>query len=255
MRIGIIGLGHVGKAMQNLFTNAIIYDEPLHIGSREEINMCDVAFVCVPTPSKADGSCDTSIVESVIDWLQTPVIVLRSTVYVGFTDKMMEKYQKEIVFQPEYYGETIAHPFADLNTRQWLSFGGTPKGVDMAIRAYQTVVNSNVQILQYSAKEVEFAKYMENSFLATKVTFCNELYDIAKKLGVNYNQAREVWVADPRIGTSHTFVYPDNRGYAGSCLPKDIASIISQADEVGVDANLLKSVVEKNKKLRNEYDK
>lgn len=246
MKIGIVGYGHVGKAMHGLFKNAILYDKCLHIGSKEEINSCDTVFVCVPTPQRADGNCDTSIVEEVLNWLEVPLIVLRSTVYVGFTDEMMEKSGKEIVFQPEYYGETVAHPFADLNNRTWLSFGGTKRGIDLAIKTYQTVINSNVRIYQADAKSVEMAKYMENAFLATKVTFCNEMYDIAMALGADYNLVREIWIADPRIGASHTFVYEDNRGYGGSCLPKDIASITTQGNKHGVDTTLLQSVIEKN---------
>ena len=94
------------------------------------------------------------------------------------------------------------------------------------------------------------AKYMENAFLATKVTFCNEMYDIAKALGADYHLAREMWIADPRIGASHTFVYEDNRGYGGSCLPKDIASIAAQGEEFGVDTTLIQSVIKKNEIYR-----
>lgn len=248
MKIGIVGHGHVGQAMHQLFRDAIVYDKVKQIGSREEVNACDAVFVCVPTPQRSNGSCDTSIVEEVIAWLQVPVIILRSTVYVGFTDEMMKKYGKEIVFQPEYYGETVAHPFADLGDRSWLSFGGTIRGIGLAIRAYQTVINSNVKIYQADAKTVEMAKYMENAYLATKVIFCNEMYDIAEALGANYNLAREIWTADPRIGTSHTFVYEDNRGYGGSCLPKDTSSILFQAKKAGVDASVLNAVKEKNEK-------
>ena len=158
MKIGIVGYGHVGKAMKELFVNAVVYDDKLNIGSKEEINGCDNTFVCVPTPSLPDGNCDTSIVEEVIGWLACKLIVLRSTVKVGFTDAMMERYGKEIVFQPEYYGETVAHPFKNLNDRQWLAFGGTRKGIDLAIEVYQTVCNSTVQIYQADAKTVEMAK-------------------------------------------------------------------------------------------------
>ena len=250
MKIGIVGYGHVGEAMHELFKDAIIYDKFKNFGTREEINGCDTVFVCVPTPQAKDGLCDTSIVEEVLEWVDVPLIILRSTVYVGFTDKMMQKYKKEIVFQPEYYGETVAHPFADLNDRSWLSFGGTTKGINLAIRTYQTVVNSNVKIYQADAKSVEFAKYMENAFLAAKVIFCNEMYDIACALGADYNLAREVWIADPRIGSSHTFVYQDNRGYGGSCLPKDISAIVSQAKEFHVDTTLLNGVIAKNAKYK-----
>lgn len=249
MKIGIVGSeGHVGTAMKKLFTNAICYD--INIGSKEMINQCHTVFVCVPTPARLDGSCDASIVENVIKWIDVPLIIIRSTVYVGFTDAMREKYNKEIVFQPEYYGETVDHPFVDLKSRKWLTFGGTENGIHLAIKTYQTVHNSSVSIYHGDAKSIEMAKYMENCFFATKVIFCNEMKDIADSLGANYDIAREAWIADPRIGTSHTFVYDDNRGYGGSCLPKDIASLIYQADMTGVDATLLKSVSTKNAKYK-----
>lgn len=256
MKIGIVGYGHVGQAMHKLFKNAVCYDKfEKKLCSREQINECDAVFVCVPTPSRDDGSCNTDAVEEVIAWLNVPLIILRSTVPIGFTDAMMEKYDKEIVFQPEYYGETVAHPFAQLASRSWLAFGGTPKGIHQAIAVYQTVHNSTVKILQGDAKSVEFAKYMENAFFAVKVTFCNEMYDICQALGGNYDLAREVWLADPRISNYHTFVYDDNRGYAGSCLPKDIAAIVAQAKQAGQDALLLKSVMRKNRIYKPELQR
>lgn len=254
MKTGIVGYGHVGKAMHAMFKDAIIYDKFANLGTREEINSCDAVFVCVPTPQMQDGHCDTSAVEDVIQWVESKIIILRSTVYVGFTDEMCKKYNKEIVFQPEYYGETVAHPFANLNERKWLAFGGTKRGIDLAIKVYQEVINSNVRIFQSDAKDVEMAKYMENAFLAMKVTFCNEMYDIAKSLGADYNRAREIWTADPRIGTSHTFVYVDKRGYGGSCLPKDIASIVAQAKDKKIDCTLLESVIRKNFLYQKNYD-
>ena len=248
MKIGIVGLGHVGTAMHNLFKDAVIYDKYKNIGSMNEINKCDAAFVCVPTPMKDDGSCDTTAVDEVLNWCECKVIILRSTVRVGYTREMTEKLHKMIVFQPEYYGETVAHPFADLSERTWLSFGGTQEAIDLAIDAYKTVINSNVRIYQAPSDEVELAKYMENAFLATKVIFINEMYDICEKLGLNYNQVREIWTADPRIGTSHTFIYKDKRGYDGSCLPKDISELHTLEKENDLDDTLINAVIEKNKK-------
>lgn len=250
MKIGIVGLGHVGGNMLKLFKNAVTYDKYRRIGSMDEINKCDAAFVCVPTPPNEDGSCDTSIVESVIKQCKCNIIILRSTVRIGFTDEMSKKYKKNIVFQPEYYGETVMHPFVDLNSRSWLSFGGTPKAVNLAIKVYKTVINSNVRIYIAPAKEVEMAKYMENAYLATKVIFCNEMYDICQKLKIDYNQVREIWTADPRIGTSHTFVYDDNRGYSGSCLPKDVSSIRHQAKQAHCDTTFIDALIKKNKLYR-----
>ena len=111
-------------------------------------------------------------------------------------------------------------------------------------------MNSNVKIIMGPSKEIEMAKYMENCFLATKVIFCNEIYKICEKLGLDYNIVREAWVADPRIGTSHTFVYKDNPGFGGSCLPKDINAMISQAKNADVDTTLLDAVVLKNNILK-----
>ena len=115
----------------------------------------------------------------------------------------------------------------------------------MVIDAYQSVYNSDIHIRVVSAKTAEMAKYMENSFFAVKVIFCNEFFDIAKAFGIDY-ELRETWLEDPRIGRSHTFVYRNNQGYGGACLPKDVNSIIYQADEKKVNCNLLKAVREKN---------
>lgn len=251
MKVGIIGVGHVGTAMNNLFKDAVLYDKFKKIGSMEEINKCDAAFICVPTPMNSDGSCDTSAVEEVISLCTCRLLILRSTVKVGFTKEMVKKYHKKIVFQPEYYGETVAHPFINLSDRSWISFGGEQDAIDMAIEVYQSVINSNVKIYQADSDTVEMAKYMENSYLATKVIFCNEMYDVCEKLGISYNKAREIWIADPRIGSSHTFVYKNNRGYGGSCLPKDISSIVNQAEENGLDPKLLKAVIN----INSDYNK
>lgn len=246
MRIGIIGKGHVGTAMQKLFVDAYVYDSNLNIGTFEEVNKCDLVFICVPTPEKKDGSCDTSIVTELIKKLDVQTIVLRSTVYIGYTDEMIKKYNKEIVFQPEYYGETIDHPYVNLIDRNWLSFGGNTNGINNAIEAYKMVINSNVKIYTGKAADVEFAKYMENCFLATKVIFCSEMYDISKKFNVDYNSSREIWLADERIGRSHTFIFKEKRGFSGSCLPKDLHSLLYQAANK-TDLTLLKAIDKKNK--------
>ena len=248
-KVGIVGYGHVGGIMKQLFTDAIIYDEPKVIGSKKEINECDFAFVCVPTPMAEDGHCDTSIVDNVLEWLSPKkVIIIRSTVPVGYTYKAGYLLHKRIVFQPEYYGETVAHPFADPHNRQWITLGGSLGNTAMVAELYQTVFTSELIINQVDSNTAELAKYMENSFYSTKVTFCNQFYDLAVALGIDYNKLRETWLLDPRISRSHTFVYPNNRGYGGSCLPKDTAAIIYQADKVGVDMSVLKAIEETNKR-------
>ena len=251
-KVAIIGKGHVGSCMLELFPDAYVYDEPLGIGTREEANTCDIAFVCVPTPKGTDGVCDTSIVRDVLEWLDTDVIVLRSTVPVGFTDVMKYELNKSIVFQPEYYGETTAHPFADPHNRNWITLGGYEVDVTKVVELYQSVFTSEIIINIVSPTVAEMAKYMENSFFATKVIFCNQFYDLCLAMDVDYNQVRETWLLDPRIGRSHTFVYPDNQGYGGACLPKDTAAIIHQGDEYYTDMSLLKAVEKINGGYHND---
>lgn len=254
MRLGIVGYGHVGKAMHAIFPGAAVYDEPLRMGIRADVNDCDVVFICVPTPALPDGSCDTSIVDEVIGWLAARVIVIRSTVPVGYTDGQVQKTGKRIVFQPEYYGETVDHPFADLKSRTWLTFGGSSDDVAPVIHAYQQVYNAEVKIRRTDTRTAELAKYMENCYLALKVTFCNEFYDISQAHGIDYNELREVWLEDPRIGRSHTFVYEDNRGYGGKCLPKDVSALIGMAKEKDVNVELMRSVQAKNAAIRADTD-
>ena len=250
MKVGIVGLGHVGSAMHELFTQAVLYDEPKEIGTRGEINACDVAFLCVPTPMKEDGSCDTSAVDYCISWMTPGTIVIRSTVPVGYTRKKAGETGKRIVFQPEYYGETPNHPLADLRKRTWITLGGDAESIEEVRRAYETVYNSTVEVRVSDSDTAELAKYMENAFLAAKVTFFNEFYEIAQAMHVDYDKAKELFLMDPRMNRSHTAVYKDDRGYGGSCLPKDMASIIYQAEQLGADCGLLRSIRDRNSRFR-----
>lgn len=245
-RIGIVGNGHVGKSMKSLFPEAIVYDEPLGIGSRDEINNCMITFICVPTPESTDGQCDTSIVENVISWVESQLIVIRSTVPVGFTSQQEIITGKNIIFQPEYYGETVNHPFSSERNCTWITLGGRKEIMRELILIYEYVYPPEITINIVDSKTAELAKYMENCFLATKVTFCNEFFEIATAMNVDYSQLRETWLLDPRIGRSHTFVYEDNRGFNGNCLPKDLNSMIYQVKEMGVDCFLLDSVKKAN---------
>lgn len=249
--VAIVGYGSVGRAVNALFPDAVTYDEPLGIGSRDAVNECRFAFVAVPTPPRVDGECDVSLVEDVVSWLDTDYIVIVSTVAVGTTERLARETGKRIVFQPEYGpGETPSHPFNDLRNMSWLILGGERADTVAVADLYKTVYSADVTIAQTDARTAELAKYMENAFLALKVTFCNEFYDIAAALGVDYNELRELWLLDPRIGRSHTFVLPDQRGYGGKCLPKDVSAIVQTAVDLGCDPHLLTAMIEANERVR-----
>ncbi len=250
-RVGIVGFGVVGQAMHKLVgSDAVIYDtRPGLPQDRDAINRCDVVFVCVPTPMAEDGSCDTSIVEEVVAWIEAPLIIIRSTVAPGTTDRLRRQYQRRIVFQPEYLGETPAHVFGNMAERNFVVLGGQPEDVSAAADFYKHYYNSMVYFYLCDAMTAEVAKYMENSFYAVKVTFVNEFYDIAKAHGVDFNLLREIWLADTRISRDHTFVYPEARGFSGKCLPKDVNAIVRSCHERGYRPAFLEATLARNEQF------
>jgi UDPglucose 6-dehydrogenase len=261
-KIAIVGYGFVGRAMHQLFPDALLYDGDNHpilmtIGKKEkvvtykDINSADVAFVCVPTPSKKDGHCDTSIVEEVISKLHTALIIIRSTIQPGTTDYLRKKYHKHIVFCPEYVGETVDHPLLNERSRTFIVLGGDKADTIKAIQVFQLVYNASIKIRQVTALEAEMIKYLENRHIAFTVAECNEAYDLCQKIGVDYNTIREaVYQDDPRMSPYWTFVYPTNRGFETKCIPKDVDAIAAFARDKKIPLEITEKILQVNKKWR-----
>lgn len=244
--VKIYGYGWVGKAMHKLFPDAEIHDPSLGMTSDK---ICDVAFVCVPTPNKEDGSLDTSIVESVVRNCKEELIIIRSTIMPGTTDHLSAKYEKKIIFQPEYLGETTNHPMTDQFARPFLILGGPTPGIREAIELYQTVYNANIKIRQVTAYEAEVIKLTENRAIAFKVAQCQELYDACEKAGIDYYTIRDaVYGDDPRFNLWWTFVFPDKRGFNSKCIPKDVYGWAAWAESVGYYPELTKALLDVNDK-------
>ena len=252
-RVGVVGGGVVGGAMQRLCgPETVVYDpyKPELAGNKDAINDCDAVFICVPTPMSEDGHCDTTIVEEAVAWVRAPLIIIRSTVAPGTTDRLREKYNKHIVFQPEYLGETVGHMFGNMAEREFVVLGGTPEDVSRAADFYKHYYNSMVHMYFGDAITAEVCKYMENAFYAMKVTFVNEFFDVARAHNVDFNQLRELWLADTRISRDHTFVYADNRGFSGKCLPKDCNAIVFSSRERGYEPEFMAACLKINDKFQ-----
>lgn len=254
MDIGIVGYGVVGHALTALFggeAKVRIYDKFMRgfnaAADREAVNRCDLVFIAVPTPMAADGSADVTAVEEVSSWLEAPACI-KSTVPPGTTDALSQKYQRAICFSPEYVGETCWHPFKLIENHGFIIVGGPRVLARHVIHAYQDVLGPIPRYIITEAKLAETTKYMENCFLATKVAFVNQFYDLAAALQVDFDQLRELWLLDERVGRSHTLVTAE-RGFGGRCLPKDLAAMIAVARSFG-GAPLLQAVQRYNELAR-----
>lgn len=248
----IAGYGQIGKVLKQEFSFAETYDPDVdmnadHVSPPEK--WFDYCFVCVPTPMLESGECDTHYVEQAISQINSSLFIVRSTVPPGTTDYLNDLFfvhGKHVVFIPEYEGVT-----QHVTKKNWIAIGTSSSRDYHAVRQlYELVHNGYFEFVRTSAKEAEIAKYMENCFLAMKVVFCNEFAALCKEEGVLYENARDIFVRDDRIGPSHTFVYDDYPGYDSKCFNKDLPAIVAYAESKSVTLNLVEATIYSNKKLR-----
>ena len=280
-RIGIIGKGFVGSAVQFGFSpntgcdaEVRVYDKDpsKSINTLEDtVNESDFIFLSVPTPSNKDGSINIDIVDSALNDISEivdenkqvfelslrakSVVLLRSTVTPGTTAKLQKKYKNlNIVFNPEFLTERSAK-FDFINQSRFI-LGGDDYCVDKVEELFKWRFGETTPIIKTNYETAELIKYMGNCYFATKVSFLNEMRQIADRCGVDWDKAIEGFVRDGRIGHSHLAVPgPDGRfGFGGSCFPKDIQAIINFAEELGVEPDVLKGVWNKNLEVRSERD-
>ena len=232
-RVGIVGYGVVGKVIHGLLKEDVvaIYDPyvPEITNTKEAFHDLDLVVVCVMTKGLEDGSCDTSIVRESIDWVHgvspKAVILVKSAVVPGEIAAIAGHYILQddalrLVISPEYAGESkYFTPFwkypdpKNMESHTWQVYGGEKEDTSLCVDIFKRRMSVDTIHIQTSLMTAALCKYMENSFFATKVTFCNEWYDIAKAYGVDYNELRECWLADTRINRNHTLVFPKDRGY------------------------------------------
>ena len=263
MKIGIIGQGFVGNAVYSKFRNfykILTYDinEKLSNASIKEIkNSCKIIFICVPTPMNNDGSCDISIVESVINKFSDKedcIIVNKSTIPPGTTEKLNKKFNKiQIIFNPEFLTERNA--VNDYKNQKRIILGG-PRPATTILKNIFSKVFPKSHIIKTGSSHAEMIKYFTNCFLATKVSFANEIYDMCDKLNLDYDKVIEYSLLDERIGISHLNVPgPDGDfGFGGHCFPKDLSALIKLSEDLGSVNNILKSVVKTNNIVRKNRD-
>ena len=189
MDIGIIGQGFVGNAIYQKFKNyysvkTFDIKGVMHCTSKEEETMkCEIVFVCLPTPMNHDGSCHTDIVENAVAYInklnEAKIVVIKSTITPGTVAKWNKQYKNvSIVFNPEFLTE--ANAVNDFENQNRIILGGPRKGTTKLKTVYSKVF-PKATIVKTDSTYAEMVKYVTNSFLATKVSFANEMYQICSK--------------------------------------------------------------------------
>lgn len=256
MNIGIIGMGVVGKALHHGFKKVgfSVVEHDILLGTKiEDLINTEVVYVCVPTPSNKDGSCDTSIVEGVVGDLHTigytGVIAIKSTVTPKTTARLIKKHNNtKIMFVPEFLKERSAN-YDFLYNHNVLIIGHDNIVESYVVeRCHAAFVQ---QVIRVSPTEAELVKYQHNMFGALRVTFANTFFEICDQYkDVDYNTVKAAFVSKNKLPDEYLDVAPELRGYAGACFPKDAAAMdhLTQT-ELKLDLKLWEDMIRENEKF------
>jgi len=219
----------------------------------EGIKDAKIIFLALPTPPGEDGSADLKYILKVADDLgpllkEYTVIVDKSTVPVGTADKVRERIQAkakvefDVVSNPEFLREGVA--VEDFMKPDRVVIGtNSPKGRKVMEALYAPFVRQGNPIIFMDERSAELTKYAANAFLATKITFMNEIANLCELVGADVDSVRKGVGTDSRIGKR--FLFP-GIGYGGSCFPKDVQALAKSSKDVNYNFKILKSVMEVN---------
>ena len=260
MKLGIIGKGFVGSAVAHGFDkdcDQVIVDPKYTDNEITDVLDCKLVFVCLPTPPNEDGSINVDIVNDVLIELSMRdykgVVVVKSTIIPDYLHEFKKEFDLKIVYNPEFLTESNANE--DFKNPPFQVFGGKWRDCEVVEKAY--LRHSSVRIVPTFKVDLTTAsllKYTINSWLATKVTFFNELKQL-HELGssmVSWEQFTDMLSRDDRIGNSHMKVPgPDGEpGFGGHCFPKDTEALLHYANNKNIKMSVLRKAVQTNKKIR-----
>jgi UDPglucose 6-dehydrogenase len=269
--LGIVGNGFVGSAIAAgfaLHANVMVYDKDMKRAThslREVMEHCEFVFVSVPTPMKSteNGEIDLTILDDVLKEIsdlntilknEDSIIVIKSTVIPGTTSRYEEKYPNlNIVFNPEFLTERTAR--LDFINSSRIILGGRTSLTERLERLYR-IRFPYVKIICTDAESAEFIKYMCNCFFAVKVSYMNEMKQMATTRGLDWDHIMSGFLSDGRIGNSHIDVpgHDGMRGFGGKCFPKDINAFMHFFLLSGVNPVMLKAAWDKNLEVREKHD-
>lgn len=263
-QISLIGNGYLGQAYNRVFPEALVYDEPkeLYAGQdtleagRLAVNACDLAIVAVPTDPMESGELSMEIVEEVVNWLDTDLILIKSALMPGTVDRLVEKTGKKIAVSLEmigmgkYYLDPSKFPDpVDPQKHQTLIVGGELDTATKCAEVLWDKMSPNIRIHLLTAREVEMAKLIENAYGALKVTWVNLMYDFITKGGGNFIRTQQAWTSDTRVDGVHLRTLSTKRGWKSHCWDKDLPALKKAAEDVGEKgmARMVETILELNK--------
>ena len=241
----IIGNGVMGSNLRQelKILNPDVYDKYHTEGNTARAIKYDLAFVCVPTPyTGKDNPCDSAEAEVAISEHDAEIYVVKSAVLPGTADRLCRETGKHIIVSPEYRGDT---PHSVNFVFDYTILGGERADCLKAVQILQHCYDGRHRFRVTDSRTAELAKYMENSFLAMKVSFSCQFWEIARKCGVDYPELRELFLLDPRVNPSHTLVFDEHPYWDSDCLNKDVAAIAET-----YHAELLEGMIRFNRRLK-----
>lgn len=261
-KIAIVGYGFVGKAIDFGFTKNIqktIIDPKLNTNIRDIQSDIEYIFIAVPTPMNINGTQDAAILFKVLNELESAnsksIKVIKSTVLPS-TLKEIEQSYSNVVYNPEFLKENSAED--DFINSEGIILGGEDKNINKVKDLYKNCsLVKKLNFLETDIVSASYAKYAINSFLALKVAYFNQLYDLVElENKISWDNLKELISHDSRIGNSHLQVPgPDGRrGFGGACFPKDTAALINLANGLGKDFSILETAVKYNNIVRKQYE-
>lgn len=254
MKIGIIGIGIVGGAvkygMEKLGHTVSFYD-PAYNSKWESILDTDLIFICVPTPSNQDGSCDISIVSATLERLKDSsyggTVAIKSTVVPGTTERLAKDVPFSLAFVPEFLRERCATN--DFVENHDLCVIGTEDS-DTFLKIVEAHGRYPKNFVQLTPTEAEFVKYFNNVYNATLITFANSMYEVCNSLGVDYSKVKDAVVNREHITDIYLDCNENFRGFGGVCLPKDTKALDYLAKQHGLNVDFFDMLIKENNKYK-----
>ena len=254
MRLGIVGVGVVGSAIEHGFRQlehrVCVHDIKLGTTIRNVLDT-QIAYVCVPTPPAPDGSCDTRIVHSVVDALAGEgyrgVVAIKSTVEPGTTSSLIKQHPElRIAHVPEFLRERCA--VEDFMHNHDVCVIGTHDQDDYAL-VKASHGDYPRKFLRLTPTEAELAKYFNNVYNAMLITFANNFREVCDRLGgADYTRVKNGMVLREHIFDRYLDSCPSHHGFGGACLPKDTRAFRSLCGKLTLDVELFDAIVKDNDK-------